>query len=111
MSRGKPRVTPLALLAHLSTDTDRAANWARPVRRRDGVCIGEGCSHPNMEEFMMLENKTALIYGAGGAIGGGGAAGVSGGGARASLAGRSGGPPLGSGPRIGRRARAAPGRR
>jgi hypothetical protein len=39
-----PRVTHLALPAHLSMDTGRAANStarARPVRRRGGVCICE----------------------------------------------------------------------
>jgi NAD(P)-dependent dehydrogenase (short-subunit alcohol dehydrogenase family) len=45
-------------------DTDGTANWAkdaRPFSRRRGVCIFEG--------EMMLQNKVAVIYGAGGAIG------------------------------------------
>jgi NAD(P)-dependent dehydrogenase (short-subunit alcohol dehydrogenase family) len=62
-------------------DTGRHANWAAPVRpflRGRGVCIF----------MMMLENKVAVIYGAGGAIGGAVARGFAREGARLFLTGR-----------------------
>jgi NAD(P)-dependent dehydrogenase (short-subunit alcohol dehydrogenase family) len=55
----------------------RRANWAvggRPVSRRRGACIIDGSDDPSAghrkEPVMMLKDKVAVIYGAGGAIGG-----------------------------------------
>src|SRR4029079_8629438 len=57
------------------------ADSARPVPRRRGVCICDGSDEPRRQRtrvrpparkgsVMLLENKVAVIYGAGGGIGG-----------------------------------------
>ena len=63
---------------HISIDPGRAANWAvgaRPLCRRRGIYLidgSEGWEHPEREgePEMMLKDKVAVIYGAGGGIGG-----------------------------------------
>jgi len=59
-------------LVHHGIDTSRAANWsvrARPISRHRGVYIFDGSQREEPRE-MMLQDKVAVIYGAGGGIGG-----------------------------------------
>src|SRR5512133_419354 len=75
------------------SDTVRTENRAaeRPVLRPDGVQPTEQAEHEEVAT-MRLKGKVAVIYGAGGAIGGAVARAFGSQGARLFLAGRHGGP-------------------
>src|SRR6516162_8043518 len=77
---------------HAGSDTERPVKWARrgrPISRIDGVSITDGLDAERGVRMMMLDNKVAVIYGAGGAIGGAVARAFAREGARCFLTGRS----------------------
>ena len=60
------------MFVHAGIDTGGAMSWAvaaRPLRRHGGVFSFENCRAQKGTE-MLLKDKVAVIYGAGGAIGG-----------------------------------------
>jgi hypothetical protein len=73
LSHLHPRVTPPAVHVHLGIDSGRAANrrsWRAHFLDVLVSASSRDAFTPTIEEIkMMLENKTAAIYGGGGAIG------------------------------------------